>query len=146
MIDRIKQLIELLSSNASEFANKTGIQKAQLSHIMSGRNKPSLDIAIKILSTFPHISSDWLLLGTGNMERNQIDDSREITNVNIVNKPEKSPLPEEVVSNNKEIIKIVIFYEMVHSKALNLLKMKKEYNFYAIYFACIHLKQLYECS
>lgn len=66
--------------NASQFSDAIGIQRATISHILAGRNNPSLDIVMKILAKFPEISPDWLLSGkeptrrlsenTGNSENN----------------------------------------------------------------------------
>lgn len=49
------------------FANKIDIQPAQVSHITSGRNKPSLDIVDKILRAFPGLRYEWLVRGEGSM-------------------------------------------------------------------------------
>lgn len=55
----------------TDFAAKLGISNAVLSHIASGRNKASLDFVIAILTKFPDISPDWLLLGRGEMKRGE---------------------------------------------------------------------------
>ncbi len=52
---------------ASQFADSMEVPRAVLSHILSERNKPSLDVIIKIASTFPDISMPWLLMGKGEM-------------------------------------------------------------------------------
>jgi transcriptional regulator with XRE-family HTH domain len=49
--------------NASQLAEKLGIQRSTLSHILAGRNNPSLDVVYKILDAFPDISAEWLLKG-----------------------------------------------------------------------------------
>lgn len=71
MIGRIKQLMERKKLAAAQFADEIGIQRSSLSHVLSGRNKPSLDFMLKIKNRFPEIDLDWLLLGKGNMEFNQ---------------------------------------------------------------------------
>ncbi len=48
----------------SEFADKIEVQRSAISHITSGRNKPSLEFLIKIKNTFPEIDTDWLVFGT----------------------------------------------------------------------------------
>lgn len=63
--DRLLYLFEKFSLNASSFADKIGVQRSSLSHILSGRNKPSLDLILKIYETFPEISLPWLSLGEG---------------------------------------------------------------------------------
>jgi hypothetical protein len=54
-----------------DFANKIGISNAVMSHISSGRNKASTDLILNILNHFPDISTDWLLLGQGEMLRSR---------------------------------------------------------------------------
>lgn len=49
------------------FADKININRSSLTHIFSGRNQPSLDVAKKILTAFPEISTEWLIMGMGDM-------------------------------------------------------------------------------
>ena len=67
--DRIMLIMNQKQLLPSQFAEIIGIQRAAMSHITSGRNNPSLDVLKKILEQFPHISPDWLLFGTGPMNR-----------------------------------------------------------------------------
>lgn len=67
MKERIQFIMSQYNLTATLFATKIGIQRSALSHIMSGRNKPSLDFILKVKKGFPEISTDWLLLGIGNM-------------------------------------------------------------------------------
>ncbi len=69
MKERIKELIEKERLNYSEFANKIGIQKSVVSHLVNGRNKPSLEVIQKMLEAFEYLNPDWLILGKGNMLR-----------------------------------------------------------------------------
>lgn len=75
MVDRIKQLIEFKGLTPAAFANEVEINRSGLTHIFSGRNQPSLDLIRKILLTFPDISTEWLMLGKGNMLRELKDTS-----------------------------------------------------------------------
>ena len=61
---RIKKIIENNELNAASFAEKIGVQRSGISHILSGRNKPSLEFLSKIQHTFEEVEYDWLLLGT----------------------------------------------------------------------------------
>jgi transcriptional regulator with XRE-family HTH domain len=67
MIDRIKKLIEKHNLTAAQFAEEIGVQRSAVSHLLSGRNKPSLDFILKIKKRFPEVKLDWLLLGDGKM-------------------------------------------------------------------------------
>ena len=67
--DRIEQLMQSEALNSIQFANETGIKSATLSHILNGRNNPSLDVMKRILDRYRTVSSDWLFLGVGQMYR-----------------------------------------------------------------------------
>lgn len=69
MKSRIEQIMKEFSLSATEFSERIGISLSVLSHIMSGRNNPSLDVVGKILRSFEEIDSDWLILGKGKMLR-----------------------------------------------------------------------------
>lgn len=63
IISRIQQLIKEHELNASSFAERIGVQRSSMSHILSGRNKPSLDFLAKIEAAFEDVSYSWLLKG-----------------------------------------------------------------------------------
>ncbi|MFB6258305.1 MAG: helix-turn-helix domain-containing protein [Flavobacteriales bacterium] len=60
---RIAELIEEKGYSYSAFAEAIGIQRANVSHVLSGRNRPSLDLVQRILHRFPELDSDEFLLG-----------------------------------------------------------------------------------
>lgn len=70
MLDRIKQLMDAKHFTSSQFADGMDVPRAVLSHILSGRNKPSLDVVLKIASSYTDVSLEWLLLGKGEMLTN----------------------------------------------------------------------------
>ena len=63
--ERLEFLMKCYNLTPSLFADRVGIQRASVSHILSGRNKISLDIVVKINKAFPEASFDWLINGTG---------------------------------------------------------------------------------
>ncbi len=63
--ERIELLMRCYDLSASQFADKTGIQRASVSHILSGRNKPSLEVMLKICEAFPDLDMKWLMTGVG---------------------------------------------------------------------------------
>lgn len=65
MVERIKKIMDMKNMSATQFSETIDIQRSSLSHVLSGRNKPSLDFMLKIKTSFPDINLDWLLLGTG---------------------------------------------------------------------------------
>lgn len=73
MKDRIAQLIESEGLTPSKFADLIDVQRSSISHVLAGRNKPSLDFLQKIISTFPAVNTDWLLAGIGQMYKGAIN-------------------------------------------------------------------------
>lgn len=63
MIGRIIEIIKRKNISPSQFADEIGIQRSGMSHLISGRNKPSLEFVLKVLKRFPDIDPVWLLLG-----------------------------------------------------------------------------------
>ena len=63
--ERIELLMKCYELTPSQFADKVGIQRASISHIISGRNKPSLDVMLKIYEAFPDLDMKWLMTGEG---------------------------------------------------------------------------------
>ena len=62
---RLQKVIDFYSESASSFAQKIEVQRSSISHILSGRNKPSLDFVLKILDAYPEVELYWLLNGKG---------------------------------------------------------------------------------
>jgi transcriptional regulator with XRE-family HTH domain len=65
--DRIEKLIDSEQLTSSKFAEIIGVQRATISHVVNGRNQPSLDLVRKVLISFSTLSSEWLLFGRGPM-------------------------------------------------------------------------------
>ena len=70
LIKRLEIILEYYSLNASSFADKIGVQRSSMSHLLSGRNKPSLDFILKIIDIFPDVDLYWILNGTGSFPKN----------------------------------------------------------------------------
>lgn len=67
MRNRISKILQEEGMTASKLADEIGVQASSISHIMSGRNNPSIDFVQKLLERFRAINSEWLLLGKGEM-------------------------------------------------------------------------------
>ena len=67
MKDRIAHIMRAKNLKASDFATLLGIQPSAVSHILAGRNRPSLEIVKKIKETFPEYNLDWIVFGVGPM-------------------------------------------------------------------------------
>ena len=63
--ERIELLMKCYDLSPSQFADRTGIQRASVSHIISGRNKPSLEVMLKVYDAFPGVDMKWLMTGVG---------------------------------------------------------------------------------
>ena len=69
-----ERIIQFLSENnltSTKFADVIGVQRSSISHILSGRNKPSFDFIEKMLLAYPELNAQWLITGKGNMFSNQ---------------------------------------------------------------------------
>src|SRR5690606_12021523 len=62
---RLQKVIDYYAESASSFSDIIGVQRSSISHILSGRNKPSLDFVLKVLSAYPEVELYWLLNGKG---------------------------------------------------------------------------------
>lgn len=67
MVDRIKQVMEHYEETPATFAEKLGVNRSNLTHLFSGRNQPSLEFAKKVLSAYPEVRTEWLIMGVGEM-------------------------------------------------------------------------------
>jgi transcriptional regulator with XRE-family HTH domain len=70
--DRIIEFLRAENISSASFAQEIGVQPSGISHIISGRNKPSLDFIVKMLNRYPSLSTEWLLFGKGKMLRDSI--------------------------------------------------------------------------
>ena len=61
--NRIEKLLIEKGISASEFSKKINVQRSSISHIINGRNKPSLEIVTKICKVYPDVKLDWLIFG-----------------------------------------------------------------------------------
>lgn len=109
MKDRIQKILTSESLTSARFADIIGVQRSSISHILSGRNKPSLDFLNKILTQFPNISGDWLITGNGSMRKNSTPPSFNANktlfaneNQNRITQPETTPKNEQKTIKSDE--------------------------------------------
>lgn len=133
MKDRIIQFLKENNLTSTKFADEIGVQRSSVSHILSGRNKPSFDFIEKMLIAYPELDAQWLITGKGMMNSSQpslftqqngaqINDNLTPLDLNIQNTTQKSVKIEqtqaqnEIINNipisnqNKEIERVMIFY------------------------------------
>jgi transcriptional regulator with XRE-family HTH domain len=76
MKTRIQKIIEDKNLSPSNFADEVGLNRAVVSHILHGRNKPGLENLQRILATYPDINPGWLISGVGPMYVNGADEQK----------------------------------------------------------------------
>ncbi|MEM6517480.1 MAG: helix-turn-helix domain-containing protein [Bacteroidota bacterium] len=115
-IARLQKVIEFYDETASSFAEKIGVQRSSISHILSGRNKPSLDFVLKILSAYPDVELYWLLNGKGKFPSATIAQNDETAidpikpNLDASTPNEKTVATHSNKDGEKSIERIIIFY------------------------------------
>jgi len=111
-INRLQKVMLHHQLTASQFADKIEVQRSSISHILSGRNKPSLDFVLKITNTFNDVDIYWLLNGKGNYPKEDVNDINVNTSPllsqqsNLFDKEESRPKK----NPTKQISRIVVFY------------------------------------
>ncbi|PRX49815.1 helix-turn-helix domain-containing protein [Salegentibacter salegens] len=118
---RLHKILEFYELSAAGFADKIEVGRSSISHILSGRNKPSLDFVMKVVKSFPEVELYWLLNGKGSFPPSEKPTPPPVAKQEISSPP---PLPTESSPEKKEmpfafsqqgkskpIRKIVIFYE-----------------------------------
>lgn len=99
MVERIREILQANQLTPTQFADSIGVARPIISHILSGRNKPSLEVVQKILTAFPQLSLDWLLKGTGSMLAEApaatpaSAGQRVVAPVALIEEPAATPLP-----------------------------------------------------
>lgn len=107
------RIIQFLSENnltSTKFADTIGVQRSSISHILSGRNKPSFDFIEKMLIAYPDLNAQWLITGKGSMLKNQLslfNQETQIENKNLSS-------PESNISNLEDT-----YTEKINSKQEN---------------------------
>ena len=96
-IEKLKELITNEGLTASKFAEKIGVQRSSVSHVLSGRNKPSLDFVLKINKSISSVSLDWLLSN----ENESIQNPTPISEVSSIKN----------IEDKSEVEKIIIFFK-----------------------------------
>ncbi len=109
---RLGKVIEFYGETASSFSEKISVQRSSISHILSGRNKPSLDFVLKILSVYPDVELYWLLNGKGNFPSTTLSENKQIEKSETDNQASIIQNAETISTlNKKPIERIVIFFK-----------------------------------
>ncbi|MFH2095083.1 MAG: helix-turn-helix transcriptional regulator [Bacteroidota bacterium] len=92
--ERIEKIIRDEGLTPSKFADEIGVQRSSISHIISGRNKPSLELVQKILSRFRNINAEWLVDGRGDAFKSN-PGQQSIIKENVTAVAENMPVEDE---------------------------------------------------
>ena len=106
---RLQKILDHHDISASNFADKINVGRSSISHILSGRNKPSLDFVTKITSAFPEIDLDWLLNGKGNFPQTEKEVGSRAPSEIL--KKENLKKDRTISEKGSRLKKIVFFYE-----------------------------------
>ena len=104
---RLNIIMDFYQLSAALLADKIEVQRSSISHLLSGRNKPSLE--------FPEVELYWLLNGVGTFPKTTTTKSNQDTPTLFSNEKkntieEKSPI-KTIEENSKEIERIIIFFK-----------------------------------
>ena len=113
IIDRIKKIISDNGLTNSSFADKIGVPRSSISHVLSGRNNPSLDLIIKILQSFDGISANYLLSGDALTPIQPITDKdQEYNNMTLFPELDLKKEPKEEIKIDEDLVKsVILVYE-----------------------------------
>lgn len=113
MKERLIEFLRIENKSSAQLAEEIGVQPSGISHILSGRNNPSLDFVLKMVEKYKFLSTDWLLFGKGSMYKENkvltLFDNIPLENDGVkapVNKSEPQKQEVEIkASENKSIVK-----------------------------------------
>lgn len=111
---RLQKIIDFYDLTATSFSEKIAFNRSTISHIFSGRNKPSLEFVIKVLEAYPEVDFYWLLNGKGSFPTDSIKQSRKN---NSSSSKSDTPEPIQAIQDSdkpittKAIERIVFFYK-----------------------------------
>lgn len=116
---RLGEILDYYGITAAAFSDMLAVNRSTISHLLSGRNKPSLEFVLKVLNQFPEVELYWLLNGQGHFPTQQKNTfSENTTATNIPNERSKTVLQETSVNASNEITddfgpieRIVVFYK-----------------------------------
>ena len=120
IVKRITQILEEQQLSSSAFADTIGVQRSSISHVLSGRNKPSLEFILKTVRAFPAYSTDWLLFGKESetpvgypspIDKEQPTGVQEMAFTDNPTSEQSPTAPASTPKSQAEIDKIVLLYK-----------------------------------
>lgn len=100
--NRISMIIHSHHLTNASFADKIGVQRSSVSHILKGRNKPSLDFIQRVITNFPRVDAHWLITGQMKEANNEPQ---------ILDKPEPVSFQQStLIEKEQEVKRVILFY------------------------------------
>lgn len=124
--NRLNQIMEHYDLSAAAFADKIEVGRSSISHLLSGRNKPSLDFVLKVIQNFPEVELYWLLNGKGSFPAKEPEKNSSASQAKQKPAPatpspdlfsSENPAPEQSLKDKipagtgKKVAKVILFYE-----------------------------------
>ena len=123
-VKRLEKILDYYNLTATAFAEEIAFNRSTISHLLSGRNKPSLEFVMKLLQTFPEVEMNWLLFGKGSFpstleNRTPLSSSKQKPAADVAktmdlfseeNKAAEKKI-DQITQNSEQIEKIIIFYK-----------------------------------
>lgn len=115
---KLELILSYHQLTASSFADKIGVQRSSISHLLSGRNKPGLEFVIKIVACFPEVDLYWFLMDIGSFPKQEAAQNSASVVVEKINKPSqesqeiqaKDVPPKLNQTASSSIDKVLVFY------------------------------------
>ena len=110
---RLKIILNYYELSAATLAEKIEVQRSSISHILSGRNKPSLEFVLKVLKNFPEVELYWLLNGIGKFPKESVPPTLPKPKPAVVSESvQQLKMKQEHSSiESEEIDRIIIFFK-----------------------------------
>ena len=114
---RLQKIIDFYDLNATSFSEKITFNRSTISHLLSGRNKPSLEFMLKIHEHFKEVNLEWLILGNQNIPLpTPPKDTNETLELDLIQEDQKKEtvqnvLPFDGVQKNEEVSQIIQLYK-----------------------------------
>ena len=111
IIERLQTLISHYKLTPSSLADSIGVPRSSVSHLLSGRNKTSLDFVLKLVKTYPEVNLYWLLNGKGTFPAEQDNHQNPTHSNEILNKDLDNKTNPTIHNQGKSVEKIVVLYQ-----------------------------------
>ncbi|RFN58315.1 helix-turn-helix domain-containing protein [Marixanthomonas ophiurae] len=110
---RLEKIMDFYGLSATAFSEAIDFNRSTISHLLSGRNKPSLEFVMQVVQKFPEVELYWLLNGKGSFPTQKENEEPvvDIKKSSISNIPKEAFREESISGKETEIDKIVIFYK-----------------------------------